>query len=153
MAMFSSVELDGLEAMERAATQGVWELRFVLDEPRYGVAGVALKQDGEERNFVQISGSGGARSYTEFVYQEKYTTDDSAANGAFIAAIRNAAPLLIAELRAARAALEKAEAFVTEEADRREDGCFEKDGYAWTKYVKPAQECRDALRAAIGHRK
>lgn len=103
--MSEQLDLDELEALEKAATGGTWEVRFVLDDPRYGLMGVALKQDGEHYNFVQISGSGGARSYTEFVYQEKYITDDSEANAAFIVAIRNSAPTLIAATKERDAAV------------------------------------------------
>ena len=97
--MSDAIDIDALEALEKDATDGEWEVRYVLDEPRYGIAGVAVKQTSDERKLVPMSGSGGAMSFTEFVIQEKYTTDHSVANGVFIAALRNAAPALIAAYR------------------------------------------------------
>jgi hypothetical protein len=85
-----------LEAICAGATPGPWsaEPKITIHDQGYGVA--LRVADGEPR--VQISGSGGARSYTSDLVKFD-GTDDDAANARFIAASRTALPAALERIR------------------------------------------------------
>lgn len=78
-------DLDKLEALEKAATRGPWE---VLD---YG-----------PNRPLEILGGPGPRNILE-VYSADEKSSEELASAEFIAAIRNAAPELLKEFRELRA--------------------------------------------------
>jgi len=96
------IDLDEIERLARAATPGKWSVReTVINGIGYG--GHWVETDHED--LIQITGSGGARSFTHRVF-DRQIHDDNEANAAYIAAANPATVLaLVARLRAAEAAL------------------------------------------------
>ena len=86
-----ALDLDAVEAAERAMTAGPWE-----------ASGCSFRH-----GIVQRGGNGFAHGFQD---DAPCSFDVGAANAAGIVALRNAAPALIAEVRALRAAAEEREA-------------------------------------------
>ena len=96
------IDLDEIERLAREATPGEWSVReTVINGIRYG--GHWVETDHED--LIQITGSGGARSFAHRVF-DRQIHDDNEANAAFVVGVQPATVLaLVARLRAAEAAL------------------------------------------------
>lgn len=104
--------LDTLGRLIEAATEGPWRLDFTeLHGRRYGLNGIvsaAIDEESDPPGPVTrlMTGSGGARSWTEYVV--KATGADNDENDyALIVALRNSAPTLLACARALEKCREK----------------------------------------------
>ncbi|MHB1310508.1 MAG: ead/Ea22-like family protein [Gemmatimonadaceae bacterium] len=96
--MTTHKDIAELRTLAERATPGKWSVReTVINGIRYG--GHWVETDHEA--MIQITGSGGARSFTRRVF-ERQVHDDNEANAAYIAAASPAAVLAL--LRVAEAA-------------------------------------------------